>query len=386
MSLRNEGVNDAARFRNLLPRLKSHLARADQPLEFCGTGVRHSVFGDLHVTEDASIAAPLKTYDSWLNYESPAHCNDKIRIQRTKGGELPSSWRKTLDPDDFPHLATESVCCRSDSIFYSFYQATDDRLNNVTSVLCGLLPMILNQKSSFLQLLRNSHEYSGAGKTFFQHVSSCDALGRMFEVDSAAANVYINHEEDKLRALRGYSLELSVTVISPLTQKTHSSRLLQFVISRLAFTEDTRRKSLHNHNSLWAHYEEILTNIRECLDADYESRDNFWTMRSLFHIPPEPMSHSASKQTPHQARFRRPYLRRPYLLRPHFLQRCLSLLPSELQRLSPKNSLPMTAAPRRTPGGLRIIAKAGFGEGDVITAAPRQPRSAKPGARVTEPE
>ncbi|KAI3548654.1 hypothetical protein CABS02_08184 [Colletotrichum abscissum] len=276
MSLRNEGVNDAARFRNLLPRLKSHLARADQPSEFCGTGVRHSVFGDLHVTEDASIAAPLKTYDSWLNYESPAHC-------------------------------------RSDSIFYSFYQATDDRLNNVTSVLCGLLLMILNQESSFLQLLRNSHEYSGAGKTFFQHVSSCDALGRMIvyavnhecpystmllieatgqfrrrrqrgykclvselpnqEVDSAAANVYINHEEDKLRVLRGYSLELSVTVISPLTQKTHSSRLLQFVISRLAFTEDTRRKALHNHNSLWAHYEGILTNIRECLDADYGSSD-----------------------------------------------------------------------------------------------------------------
>ncbi|KAI3537324.1 hypothetical protein CSPX01_10257 [Colletotrichum filicis] len=105
-------------------------------------------------------AAPLKTYDSWLNYESPAHC-------------------------------------RSDSIFYSFYQATDDRLNN--------------------------------------------------EVDSAAANVYINHEEDKSRVLGGYSLELSVTVISPLTRKTHSS------------------------SSLWAHYEEILTNIRECLDADYGS-------------------------------------------------------------------------------------------------------------------
>ncbi|KAK1485415.1 hypothetical protein CCUS01_15292 [Colletotrichum cuscutae] len=350
---------------------------------------------------------------------------DKIRIQRTKGGELPSSWRKTLDPDDFPHWPTESVCCRSDSIFYSFYQATDNRLNNVTSVLCGLLPMILNQESSFLQLFATvtsrmivyavNHECPYSTMLLIEATGQfrrCRQRGYKClvselpnqEVDSAAANVYINHEEDKLRVLRGYSLELSVTVISPLTQKIHSSSLLQFVISRLAFTEDTRRESLHNHNSLWAHYEGILTNIRECLDADYgrsvlaavfpdsaddTSSDHTSLLRP--HLPPPttpPSSDHTSLLRPHLLRphFLRPHFLRPHFLRPHFLQRCLSLLPSELQRLSLKNSLPMTAAPPRTPGGLRIIAKAEFGEGDVITAAPRQPRSAKPSARVTEPE
>ncbi|KAK0368511.1 hypothetical protein CLIM01_14132 [Colletotrichum limetticola] len=98
MSLRNEGENDAARFGNLLSRLKSHLARADQPSEFCGTGVRHSVFGDLHVTEDASIAAPLKTYDSWLNYESPAHCTTRyaFSVPRAANSQAPGARHSTL--------------------------------------------------------------------------------------------------------------------------------------------------------------------------------------------------------------------------------------------------------------------------------------------------
>ncbi|KAK1454523.1 hypothetical protein CMEL01_16682 [Colletotrichum melonis] len=98
MSLRNEGESDAAWFRFLLPRLNSHSARADPPSEHCGTGVRHSVFGDLHVTEDASIAAPLKTYDSWLNYESPAHCTTRyaFSVPRAANSQAPGARHSTL--------------------------------------------------------------------------------------------------------------------------------------------------------------------------------------------------------------------------------------------------------------------------------------------------
>jgi hypothetical protein len=136
-------------------------------------------------------------------------CDDKARIERTKGGLLQDSYRWVLDNPDFQQWRdhpgsrllwikgnpgkgkTMLLCgiiseldrdssadaCRR-NIAYFFCQATDARINNATAVLRGLIYLLVNQQPSLLSHVRS--EYDRAGESLFQDANTWDALSRIF--------------------------------------------------------------------------------------------------------------------------------------------------------------------------------------------------------------
>ncbi|KAI8281641.1 hypothetical protein K4K59_008195 [Colletotrichum sp. SAR11_240] len=127
--------------------------------------------------------------------------SDKIRIERTKGNLLKDSYSWILDNNDFRQWLSEKrllwikgspgkgktmlLCGVIDelqamgykSTFFFFCQATDARLNNATSVLRGLLYLILDQNPHLLKLVREKYDKAGAG--IFKDVNSWDVLCQM---------------------------------------------------------------------------------------------------------------------------------------------------------------------------------------------------------------
>ncbi|KAJ0383710.1 hypothetical protein COL922a_009915 [Colletotrichum nupharicola] len=127
--------------------------------------------------------------------------SDKIRIERTKGNLLKNSCIWILDNNDFRQWLSEKrllwikgspgkgktmlLCGVIDelqamgykSTFFFFCQATDARLNNATSVLRGLLYLILDPNPHLLKLVREKDDKAGAG--IFKHVNSWDVLCQM---------------------------------------------------------------------------------------------------------------------------------------------------------------------------------------------------------------
>ncbi|KAK2742783.1 nacht and wd domain protein [Colletotrichum kahawae] len=127
--------------------------------------------------------------------------DDKVRIQRTKGDLLVDSYRWILDHEGFIRWRAEKrllwikggpgkgktmlLCGMIDellalgykSTFFFFCQATDARLNSATSVLRGLLYVILDNNPPLLDLLRDKYDKAGAG--IFKDVNSWNVLSRM---------------------------------------------------------------------------------------------------------------------------------------------------------------------------------------------------------------
>ncbi|KAF4825614.1 Vegetative incompatibility protein HET-E-1 [Colletotrichum siamense] len=127
--------------------------------------------------------------------------DDKVRIQRTKGDLLVDSYRWIIDHDDFHQwrakrrllwikgapgkgktmllcgMIDELVAMGYTSTFFFFCQATDARLNNATSVLRGLLYLMLDRNPSLLNLIRD--KYDRAGADIFEDVNSWDVLCKM---------------------------------------------------------------------------------------------------------------------------------------------------------------------------------------------------------------
>ncbi|KAH7124793.1 NACHT domain-containing protein, partial [Dactylonectria macrodidyma] len=130
---------------------------------------------------------------------------DKSRIERQKGGLLADSYRWILDHDDFrrwldgeesrllwikgdPGKGKTMLLCgiinelekasvEARSLAYFFCQATDDRLNNATAVLRGLLYLLFVQRPSLVARMRG--RYDQAGEQLFLDVNSWDALCNM---------------------------------------------------------------------------------------------------------------------------------------------------------------------------------------------------------------
>lgn len=127
--------------------------------------------------------------------------SDKTRIERTNGNLLKDSYSWILDHDDFRQWRsgkrllwikgspgkgkTMLLCGVIDelqvmgykSTFFFFCQATDTRLNNATSVLRGLLYLILDQNQHLRNLFREKYDKAGAG--MFEDVNSWDVLCQM---------------------------------------------------------------------------------------------------------------------------------------------------------------------------------------------------------------
>lgn len=131
--------------------------------------------------------------------------DDKVRIQRTKGGLLQESYRWILDHEDYRRWhddeqsrllwikgdpgkgKTMLLCGIVDELeklpagtyilSYFFCQATDVRLNSATAVLRGLMYQLLDQEPSLIGCVQKKYDH--AGKQLFEDINSWDALSQI---------------------------------------------------------------------------------------------------------------------------------------------------------------------------------------------------------------
>ncbi|KAF2811756.1 uncharacterized protein BDZ99DRAFT_487370 [Mytilinidion resinicola] len=133
-------------------------------------------------------------------------CDDKKRIEDTKGGLLADSYHWILENNTFqqwrkdlhsrllwvkgdPGKGKTMLLCgiidelqnsmpRTALLSYFFCQATDSRINSATAVLRGLLYMLVNQQPSLVSHVRKKHDH--AGKTLFEDANAWVALTEIF--------------------------------------------------------------------------------------------------------------------------------------------------------------------------------------------------------------
>ncbi|KAF7506453.1 hypothetical protein GJ744_011703 [Endocarpon pusillum] len=132
--------------------------------------------------------------------------DDKKRIEDTKGGLLADSYRWVLDNATFqqwqqhpdsrllwvkgdPGKGKTMLLCgiidelhnstpRSTLLSYFFCQATDQRINSATTMLRGLLYMLVHQQPSLMSHVRKKHDH--AGRSLFEDVNAWVALTEIF--------------------------------------------------------------------------------------------------------------------------------------------------------------------------------------------------------------
>jgi hypothetical protein len=133
-------------------------------------------------------------------------CDDKRRIEETKGGLLKESYHWILENSDFqrwrndlqrrllwikgdPGKGKTMLLCGiinelSKSTFdtvllsYFFCQATDSRINNATAVLRGLIFTLIDQQPSLISHIQK--KYDRAGKGLFEDENTWVALVEIF--------------------------------------------------------------------------------------------------------------------------------------------------------------------------------------------------------------
>ncbi|XP_014553192.1 hypothetical protein COCVIDRAFT_29563, partial [Bipolaris victoriae FI3] len=133
-------------------------------------------------------------------------CDDKKRIEDTKGGLLADSYRWILDNTTFrqwhedqhsgllwvkgdPGKGKTMLLCgiidelqnltpKPTLISYFFCQATDTRINSATAVLRGLLYMLVHRQPSLASHVRRKHDH--AGKSLFEDANAWVALTEIF--------------------------------------------------------------------------------------------------------------------------------------------------------------------------------------------------------------
>ncbi|RYP43612.1 hypothetical protein DL770_011554 [Monosporascus sp. CRB-9-2] len=177
---------------------------------FVGQGIQHSGTGPFQVHGNLNIGALHHS-------ENPAQCladlystdprHDKNRIEQTKGGLLRESYRWIFDHHDFlrwrdnpesrllwikgdPGKGKTMLLCgiidelkqqtanTTHLLSFFFCQATDDRLNNATGILRGLMYLLADQESSLMAYIQN--KYDRVGKALFEGPNAWFALREIF--------------------------------------------------------------------------------------------------------------------------------------------------------------------------------------------------------------
>ncbi|RYP82099.1 hypothetical protein DL770_005663 [Monosporascus sp. CRB-9-2] len=170
-----------------------------------GQGVQNSGSGNVTVGRDLNIGVPNNNCLSALHSPDPLH--DKKRIEQTKGGLLRDSYRWILDHHDFKRWRddpdsrllwikgdpgkgktmllcgiidelTEQTTNTTHLLSFFFCQATDDRLNNATGILRGLIYLLADQRSSLMAYIQN--KYDRVGKALFEGPNTWFALREIF--------------------------------------------------------------------------------------------------------------------------------------------------------------------------------------------------------------
>jgi len=147
-------------------------------------------------------------------------CHDKKRIENTKGGLLKDSYRWVFGTSEFKQWRSDQLSpllwIKGDPgkgktmllcgiinelsistvdtalLSYFFCQATDSRINNATSVLRGLIYMVVEQQPSLVSHVQK--KYDKAGKALFKDANAWTALSEIFTdilQDSSLDSIYL---------------------------------------------------------------------------------------------------------------------------------------------------------------------------------------------------
>ncbi|KAF6820857.1 vegetative incompatibility protein het-e-1 [Colletotrichum plurivorum] len=223
--------------------MASHVANHGPGSQFFhgGTGnqniVQHILSGETGKPNTSAINRKLL---SALRRTDPR--DDKLRIERTKGGLLRDSYRWILDDDDFVRWRydperrllwirgdpgkgkTMLMCGIIDELnryeeykpLYFFCQATNSDLNNATSVLRGLLYSFLAQHPESCDLVPSFRQrFKHSQGNLFADTNVWDALNSTFK------NELLHHE----------AFKDVVIIIDAMDECTHDLKeLLEFVI------------------------------------------------------------------------------------------------------------------------------------------------------------
>ena len=163
-------------------------------------------FGRLHNKIQEQKEHCWKQKECLRDLRATDPCNDKKRIEETKGGLLADSYRWVFDNTTFqqwqqdPHNRLlwvkgdpgkgktmllcgiidelQNVLAKTALVAYFFCQATDSRINSATAVLRGLLYMLVSQQPSLISHIRTKYDH--AGKALFKDANAWIALTEIF--------------------------------------------------------------------------------------------------------------------------------------------------------------------------------------------------------------
>ncbi|KAL7786377.1 hypothetical protein V8C37DRAFT_412488 [Trichoderma ceciliae] len=226
-------------------------------------------------------------------------CDDKTRIQRTKGDLLKDSYRdpgkgKTMLLCGIIDGIEESTTTQC--LSYFFCQATELQLSNATAVLRGLIYMIIIQRPALISHVRKKYDHSG--KRLFEDGNNWEALSKTLlaipndpsltdailiidALDECAEGLshlldrnWLIIEESLEDAMHGVRLclELNETLVSVrhLTKKKSYDKSTQIEIEQYLIVR--KRHTLQRLKSypsgLDPLYKRMMQNIDDTLDAE----------------------------------------------------------------------------------------------------------------------
>jgi hypothetical protein len=139
------------------------------------------------------------------------------------------------------------------NVSFFFCQATDDRINNATAVLCGLIYQLVNQQKSLLSHIENE---SDLGKPRFKGVSAWTAFSKIF-----------------ISILGDPRLRTTYLIIDALDECTTDLSLLLSFVSQKSSTSSGVKWIVSSRN--WPIIEEGLNTatqkVRLCLELNKDS-------------------------------------------------------------------------------------------------------------------
>ncbi|KAJ5917571.1 hypothetical protein N7466_011125 [Penicillium verhagenii] len=164
-------------------------------------GVIHGNVGNVTIVQSETL-----NQECLRDLHATNPVDDKERIKNDKGGLLKDSYRWILDNKEFkqwrdseknrllwirgdPGKGKTMLLCGiieeltrlygdNASISFFFCQATDMRINSATSVLRGLIYLLVKNHPSLLHHVRARYDYTG--KTLFEDVNAWNALSTIF--------------------------------------------------------------------------------------------------------------------------------------------------------------------------------------------------------------
>ncbi|ERF72619.1 hypothetical protein EPUS_05673 [Endocarpon pusillum Z07020] len=207
---------------------------------------------------------------------------DKIRIEETKGGLIQDSYRWILENCDFnqwrnsqqsnllwikgdPGKGKTMLLCgiidelekptaKTYNLSYFFCQATDSRINSATTVLRGLLYLLIDQQPSLIPHIQKQHDY--AGKALFEDINAWVVLSDIF------TNI-----------LQDPNLESTYFIIDALDEcVVNLSRLLDFIAQKSSISPHVKwLVSSRNYTSIEERLGMAKSQVRLSLELNSES-------------------------------------------------------------------------------------------------------------------